>query len=129
MCHFGGMAEHRYLARQAHGLQGKTEIESNLHQLLKLRAEDVPELLEWIDNGRYLSHDIINELINMMGNAVLQSIVVDLCKHSQLFSLLADESRDKQQGTINMCFALHIYHPLIHPRRFRWYVQARKNRC
>ena len=68
----------RYLARQAHGLQGKTEIESNLHQLLNLRAEDVPELLEWIDNGKYLSHDIINELINMMGNAVLRSIVANL---------------------------------------------------
>ena len=46
----------RYLARQAQGLHGKTQIESNLHQLLKLRAEDVPELLEWIDNGKYLSH-------------------------------------------------------------------------
>ncbi|CAB4027642.1 Hypothetical predicted protein, partial [Paramuricea clavata] len=84
----------RYLARQAQSLQGKTEIESNLHQLLKLRAKDVPELLEWIDNGRYLSHDIINELINMMGNAVLRSIVADLRKESQLFSLIADESRD-----------------------------------
>ncbi|CAB4037909.1 zinc finger MYM-type 1-like [Paramuricea clavata] len=84
----------RYLARQAQSLQGKTDIESNLHQLLKLRAEDVPELLEWIDNGRYLSHDIINELINMMGNAVLRSIVTDLRKESQLFSLIADESRD-----------------------------------
>ena len=28
---------------------GKTEIESNLRQLLKLRAEDVPELLEWVE--------------------------------------------------------------------------------
>ena len=84
----------RYLARQAQSLQGKTEIESNLRQLLKLRAEDVPELLEWVENGRYLSHDIINELINMMGNAVLRSIVADLRKKSQLFSLIADESRD-----------------------------------
>lgn len=84
----------RYLARQAQSLQGKTELESNLQQLLKLRAEDVPDLLEWIDNGRYLSHDIINELINMMGNAVLRSIVADIRKESQLFSLIADESRD-----------------------------------
>ena len=75
-------------------MQGKTEIESNLRQLLKLRAEDVPELLEWIENGRYLSHDIINELINMMGNAVLRSIAADLRKKSQLFSLIADECRD-----------------------------------
>ncbi|XP_046845605.1 zinc finger MYM-type protein 1-like [Xenia sp. Carnegie-2017] len=84
----------RYLARQAQSLQGKTELESNLQQLLKLRAEDVPDLLEWIENGRYLSQDIINELINMMGNAVLRSIVADIRKESQLFSLFADESRD-----------------------------------
>ena len=75
-------------------MQGKTEIEGNLRQLLKLRAEDVPELLEWVENGRYLSHDIITELINLMGNAVLRSIVADLRKKSQLFSLIADESRD-----------------------------------
>ena len=80
----------RYWARQAQSLQGKTEIESDLCQLLKLRAEDVPELLEWVENGRYLSHDIIN----MMGNAVLRSIVADLHKKSQLFSLIADKSRD-----------------------------------
>ena len=30
----------------------------------------------------------------MMGNAVLRSIVADLRKESQLFSLIADESRD-----------------------------------
>ena len=84
----------RYWARQAQSLQGKTEIESDLRQLLKLRAEDVPELLEWVENGRYLSHDIINKLINMMGNAVLRSIVADLHKKSQLFSLIADKSRD-----------------------------------
>ena len=83
-----------YLARQAQSLQGKTEIESNLRQLLKLRAEDVPEMLEWVEKGRYLSHDIINESIKMMGNAVLRSIVADLRKKSQLFSLIADESRD-----------------------------------
>ncbi|XP_046862561.1 zinc finger MYM-type protein 1-like [Xenia sp. Carnegie-2017] len=84
----------RYLVRQAQSLQGKTELESNLQQLLKLRAKDVPDLLDWIDNGRYLSHDIINELINMMSNAVLRSIVADIRKESQLFSQTADESRD-----------------------------------
>ena len=84
----------KYLARQAQSLQEKTEIESNLRQLLKLRVEDVPELLEWVENGRCLSHDIINELINMIGNAVLKSIVADLRKKSQLFSLIADESTD-----------------------------------
>ena len=68
------------------------EIESNLHQLLKLRSEDVPELLEWIDNGRYLSHDIINELINMMGNAVLRCIVADLYVRNHSYLALLQTS-------------------------------------
>ena len=68
------------------------EIESNLHQLLKLRPEDVPKLLEWIDNGRYLSHDIIKELINMMGNAVLRCIVADLYVRNHSYLALLQTS-------------------------------------
>ena len=47
-----------------------------------------------LKNGRYLSHDVINELINMIGKAVLRSLVADLHKKSQLFTLIADESTD-----------------------------------
>ena len=65
----------RCLARQGVSMQGKTDVDSNLFQVLKVRAEDVPGLLDWIKDGKYLSHDIINGLINLMGNEVLRSIV------------------------------------------------------
>ena len=48
----------RYLARQALPLRGNwnaetmTEENSNLHQLLKLRCEENPEILEWLRRKR-----------------------------------------------------------------------------
>ena len=38
--------------------------------------------------------NIINELINLMGNEVLRSIVADIHQQSKLFSIISDESRD-----------------------------------
>ena len=69
-------------------------MEINLIQMLKTRAEDVPELNQWIEDRRYISPDIVNELIEMMGNAVLRSILKDIKRNSGLFGLIADESRD-----------------------------------
>ena len=76
------------LARQDQSVHGKTDIESNLYQFLKVRAEDVPELMDWINVGKYLSHDIINELINMMRNELVRSIVSDIHQESKLFSIM-----------------------------------------
>lgn len=84
----------RYLARQGLAIRGHESIESNLIQLLKTRAEDVPELNHWIEKGQYLSPVVINELIEMMGNSVLRSILEDIKGNSGLFGLIADESRD-----------------------------------
>ena len=33
------------------------------------KAEDIPELNRWVEDRRYISPAIINELIEMMGNA------------------------------------------------------------
>lgn len=61
----------KYQPRQGHAIRGRETLESNLIQLLKTRSGDVPELSQWIKNGQYLSSDIINELIEMMGNGVV----------------------------------------------------------
>ena len=85
----------RCLARRGQSVHGKTDIESDLYQFLKVRVEDVPELMDWINAGKCLSH----ELINMMGNKVLRSIISDIHQESKLFSIIAyaDESRDISQ--------------------------------
>ena len=46
----------RCLACQGMSAPGKTDVESNLFQILKMRAEDIPELLDWIKRGKYVSH-------------------------------------------------------------------------
>ena len=65
------------------------------------RAEHVPDssLNLWIKGRRYISPGIIdNEFIEMMGNAVLRSILQDIKENSGLFRLIADESRDVSCG-------------------------------
>ncbi|CAB4016965.1 zinc finger MYM-type 1-like isoform X1 [Paramuricea clavata] len=84
----------KYLVRQGLALRGHERIDSNLIQLLKTRAEDVPELNNWIENRQYLSPIIINELLEMMGNTALRSILEDIRNNSGFFGLIADESRD-----------------------------------
>ena len=57
----------RYLARQGLALRGHKEEDSNL-QLLKCQADDVQGLNSWMGDGRYLSHDIVNELLEIMSH-------------------------------------------------------------
>ena len=53
----------RYLLRQGLAIRAHDEIEGNLFQLLKLREEECPELKQWIEEKKYMSPEIINELI------------------------------------------------------------------
>uniref|UniRef100_H2ZS57 DUF4371 domain-containing protein n=1 Tax=Latimeria chalumnae TaxID=7897 RepID=H2ZS57_LATCH len=99
----------KYLVHQGLSIHGNTDVESNLLQLLKIRAEDMPELMQWIQQGQYLSADMINELIDMMGNTVLQSILEDLHNSSFLFGIIVDESKDnsnKEQMTCTLWWVL-----------------------
>uniref|UniRef100_H2ZSW7 DUF4371 domain-containing protein n=1 Tax=Latimeria chalumnae TaxID=7897 RepID=H2ZSW7_LATCH len=99
----------KYLVHQGLSIHGNTDVESNLLQLLKMRVEDVPELMQWIQQGQYLSADVINELIEMMGNTVLQSILEDLHNSSILFGIIVDESKDnsnKEQMTCILWWVL-----------------------
>ncbi|XP_071843974.1 zinc finger MYM-type protein 1-like [Apostichopus japonicus] len=93
----------QYLTRQGLSIRGKNDDESNLIQLLRCRANDVPGLAQWVEDRRYLSHEIINELIEMMGNSVLRSIISEIHTTSKgLYGIIADESRDisnKEQMT------------------------------
>ena len=91
----------RYLARQGLGLRDHDEDNGNLIQLLKTRAEDVPYLEQWLNDRKYLSHDIVNELYELMANTVLRGILNDV-RQTRLYSIIADESRDasnKEQMT------------------------------
>lgn len=67
----------RFLARQGLAMQGHTDAESNFNQLLKLRANDVPLLRDWLQrkNDKYTSHD---ELVSIMADIVSRQVVTSL---------------------------------------------------
>ena len=84
------MSSLKYLVRQGLPISGHESMESNLIQTLM----DVPDLNQWVEYRRYISPAIINELMEMMGNAVLHSILQDIKGNSGLFALIADENHD-----------------------------------
>ena len=77
------------LVRQGLALRG----ESNLQQFLNQRSEDCNDLKSWLSNAAYLSHDIVNEQIDIMGQNLLRNILADI-RDAQFFAVIADEVRD-----------------------------------
>lgn len=65
----------RFLARQGLPLRGHREdtesFEGNLYELLLLQAQDYPKMKSWLQKKEYLSPDIVNELITMLGQIIL----------------------------------------------------------
>ena len=64
----------KFLLRQGLAVRGHNETEGNLMQLLLLRCEDNSILKAWINENKYLSGDIINEIMQIMSNYVLRQI-------------------------------------------------------
>ncbi|CAB3991857.1 zinc finger MYM-type 1-like [Paramuricea clavata] len=94
------------LCRQGQAIQGNTDTESNFYQLMKLWGRDDPVLLELLkkrSSDKYTSHDIQNEIIEIMAHEVQQDLIKDI--GTGFFSIIADEYTDignKEQLTL--CF-------------------------
>lgn len=87
----------RFLARQGLALRGRYEdvnhLEGNFFQLLLLQAEQCPELKSWILRKEYTSPEILNEIITIMGQAILQCLLSRI-RSSLWFSIIVDEATD-----------------------------------
>ena len=87
----------RYLARQGLALRGHHEdsnsFEGNLYQLLLLQAQENPQMKNWLLKKEYISPEIVNELISIMGQTVLRQILSEI-RSTMWFSLIADEASD-----------------------------------
>ena len=72
-------------------------------QLLQLRSEDNHELSSWLGRrDNWLSHDIQNELLEIMGHTVLKSLLA-VIKQSKYLTIILDEATDvsfKEQVSI-----------------------------
>ena len=89
----------RFLARQSIPTRGnyvenEGEVNSNFIQLLKLRGEDDPCLVKWLEKKKekYTSVDMQNEMLQAMALGILREIVENIRPH--WFSLMADETTD-----------------------------------
>ena len=95
------------MARQSIPIRGDGDEEnSNFIQLFKLRGEDDPKFAKWLEKktDKYVSADIQNELLKVMGLQVLRDIATSL--HSaEFYSIMVDETTDvsnKEQAVL--CF-------------------------
>lgn len=64
-----------------------------IYQLLLLQAQDCPGMDVWLEHRKYISPEIINELIGEMGRSVLRKLL-DCIRTALWFSILADEATD-----------------------------------
>ena len=91
----------RYLARQGLLLRGHHEdlesFEGDLYQLLLV--QDCPQMKTWLHKKEYISPEIANELIMIMGQAILRQILAEI-KSTLWFSLIADEASDKHLNQV-----------------------------
>ena len=86
----------RFLGRQGLAVRGdRNESDSNFQQLLRMKAEDDPNLAEWLRRREnvYTSPEIQNEIIKVMGLQVLRDVSADL-QGSPFLTLMADETTD-----------------------------------
>ena len=84
----------RFLLRQGIAIRGHFEEEGNLRQLLLAWSSSCKDLQEWNKEGKYMSHEIINEFIKLMGNTVLRNIITNIKSCEQM---------KQQTSQMNVC--------------------------
>ncbi|XP_022796425.1 zinc finger MYM-type protein 1-like [Stylophora pistillata] len=120
----------RYLARQALPLRGNWNLEtgseenSDFYQLLKLRAEENSEILDWLrrKDDKYTSLVIQNEILQAIALCMLRKISENI-QNATFFTIMADETADisnKEQLVVCICwvgenFAVHEDFIAIYP--------------
>ena len=87
----------RFLARQGLALRGDgSDTSGNLIQLLHLRAEDKPQVLQWLDKNarKHTAPEYQNEMLEIMAHQVLKRILKGI-HGSPFLTVMVDETTDK----------------------------------
>ncbi|XP_068725038.1 zinc finger MYM-type protein 1-like isoform X1 [Montipora capricornis] len=100
------------------------EENSNFHQLLKLRSQENPEIIEWLQkrDEKYTSPEIQNEMLEAMAFSMMRKISANI-QNATFFTIMADETADvsnKEQLVIcirwvDHCFVIHEDFIGMHP--------------
>ena len=72
-----------------------SEENSNFHQLLKLRAQENPEIIEWLRkrDNKNTSPAIQNEMLEAMTLGMMRQISANI-QNATFFTIMADETAD-----------------------------------
>ena len=82
--------------RQDLAIRGHTDENSNQIQLLNLVTMTSLELKNWLSEKnrmQYLSHQIQNEMITRLGNAIFDVVLKEV-RESAIYSIIMDETSD-----------------------------------
>ena len=95
-CLLNLLSNARFLSRQGLAFRGDVEeSDSNFMQLIYLRSEDNPKLVDWVHQktDKYTSHDMQNEMVKVMALRILREIAANL-QSSSFFTVMVDETTD-----------------------------------
>lgn len=106
-CFLKILSNARFLARQGLQFRGHgDEKDSNFLQLMNLRAEDDPRIVDWLERktDKYTSPEIQNEVLKIMALSVLRNIIHSI--HSSFFlTVMIDETTDiSNKEQVVVCF-------------------------
>lgn len=86
--------------------RGDSFEDSKFIELLKLRANDVPELDKWLkrSNQKWLHHSIVEEILKMLADGVLNRILQSV-RNAKYYSIMVDETSDVSRlEQVAVCF-------------------------
>lgn len=82
------------LAQTGSTIRGHDDDTGNFCAWIQTRSEDIPQLKKFVQKRQsFTSHDIQNELMQLMANDVLRQILTEI-KKSPYFSIIVDETTD-----------------------------------
>ncbi|XP_015270585.1 PREDICTED: zinc finger MYM-type protein 1-like [Gekko japonicus] len=116
----------RYLVCEGSEICSHDEEESNLKQLLLLRAEDIPQLKSWLNrtNYKWISPTIVNEMLEIMAHNVLRTLAREIRK-AVYYSIIIDEITDiTTQKQVSFCFRIATEDMFVKEFFFGFYETA-----
>lgn len=98
---------------------------SKFMRILKMRAEDVPELKSWLQRSGYkwLHHDVVEEILKMIADHVLNKVLNEV-RREKYFSIMIDETSDISRLE-QVCIALrYVTDELVVKEQFVGFYQT-----
>jgi len=83
--------------------------------MLYVPAKDIPELKSWLahQENKWLSHDILNEMIEMMAHDFLRKLIREV-QSAGVFAVIMNETTDisvKEQVYVCYCYVTENLEP------------------